>query len=397
MKYLRWFIWFALIASILVHLIALLAEPIYAWLTQPEFAQTELKKTDRKLAEQSLDEEETPAELVNVKPAEKQVVFLQAVQPKVVRPKAVPKKLALKPNTEASAVKSVQERVAPEENAQLQIAATPEPSRSVTAEMEAAAALSRISTSSSAAQAVAVQASSASAVKARIATQIDTEASKRFPKVVEIGYYYAVFDARITWKIENNQYEMQLKASPAGKKVDFVSEGEINARNGVKPLRFADLSPGVDKPPKNEVVFNWDSDTAIVGPPNDKKTESIEPGDQDLLSAALHLALMGSKHPTYAMSLFSGKKRYPDVVFELKGEATLTLGQEKVDAVLMRAKWGDRQVDFWLAPQWNNLPIKMSVNLGKDGSYEITAKSVTLDGRKVLEWVAPRDQQHRRP
>ncbi|MBM5573522.1 DUF3108 domain-containing protein [Deefgea sp. CFH1-16] len=106
---------------------------------------------------------------------------------------------------------------------------------------------------------------------------------------------------------------------------------------------------------------------------------------------------MGSRQASYGMSLFSGKKRYPDVVFELKGEATLTLGTTKVDAVLMRAQWSDRQVDFWLAPEWNNLPVKMSVNLGKDGSFEILAKEVTLDGRKVLEWISPQNQQQRRP
>ncbi|MGL6040499.1 MAG: hypothetical protein ACRC01_04785, partial [Deefgea sp.] len=68
------------------------------------------------------------------------------------------------------------------------------------------------------------------------------------------------------------------------------------------------------------------------------------------------------------------------------------------NAVLMRAKWDDRQVDFWLAPEWNNLPVKMSINLGKDsGSFEVLAKEVTLDGRKVLEWISPANQQQRRP
>ena len=82
MKYLRWFIWIALFVSIVMHLATILADPLYAWFTQPEFSQTELKKTDRKLDEQSLDEDEKPAELANVKPAEKQVVYLQPMAPK---------------------------------------------------------------------------------------------------------------------------------------------------------------------------------------------------------------------------------------------------------------------------------------------------------------------------
>lgn len=391
MKYLRWFIWIALFVSIVMHLATILAEPLYAWFTQPEFSQTELKKTDRKLDEQSLDEDEKPAELANVKPAEKQVVYLQPMAPKA---QPVKPQVKSKPVASAAKVKSVDNIIIAKEAASAVIA------QSVNAsEMQVASAPEPIVSDVVALASAPAEVAKASSVKAsRVATQIDREASKRFPRVVEIGYYWTVFDARMTWKIEKDQYQLQLQANPAGRHILYSSEGEINARNGVKPLRFADLSPGVDKAPKNEAVFDWDNDTARVGAPNNQKTEPIEPGDQDLLSAALHLAFMGSKHPSYEMALFSGRKRYPNAVFELKGEATLTLGTTKVDAVLMRAKWDDRQVDFWLAPQWNNLPVKMSINLGKDGgSFEVLAKEVVLDGQKVLEWIAPRDQQQRRP
>ncbi|QZA78328.1 DUF3108 domain-containing protein [Deefgea tanakiae] len=390
MKYLRWFIWIALVASIVMHLATILAEPIYAWFTQPEFSQTELKKTDRKLDEQSLDEDEKPAELANVKPAEKQMVYLQPIAPKIAVEKPI-----VKTKQVASAAKSKSVLI----DAVGKESASAVATQSITAsEVQVASALTHAREVVASAP-VQVNVATASAVQAsRVATQIDTEASKRFPRVVEIGYYWTVFDARMTWKIEKDRYALQLKANPAGRHILYLSEGEINARNGVKPLRFADLSPGVDKAPKNEAVFDWGNDTARIGPPNNQKIEPIEPGDQDLLSAALHLAFMGSKHPSYEMALFSGRKRYPNAVFELKGEATLTLGTTKVDAVLMRAKWDDRQVDFWLAPQWNNLPVKMSINLGKDGgSFEVLAKEVSLDGRKVLEWIAPRDQQQRRP
>ncbi|MGL4996360.1 MAG: DUF3108 domain-containing protein [Deefgea sp.] len=393
MKYLRWFIWIALVASIVMHLATILAEPLYAWFTQPKFAQTELKKTDRQLDQQSLDEEEKPAELVNVKPAEKQVVFLQPALPKA---KPAQPKPEVKPKKVASAVKA---KVLASE---VVAAVAQEAASAVVAHSGSASPVDVASVVQQVASAVVASAptvvSKASAVASRVATQIDREASKRFPRVIEIGYYWTVFDARMTWKIEKDQYHLQLKANPARRKILYQSDGKINSRNGVKPLHFADLSPGIDKPPKNEAVFDWETDTARVGPPDNQKTEPIEPGDQDLLSAALHLAFMGSKHPSYEMSLFSGKKRYPNVVFELKGEATLTLGTTKVNAVLMRAKWDDRQVDFWLAPEWNNLPVKMSINLGKDsGSFEVLAKEVTLDGRKVLEWISPANQQQRRP
>ena len=111
------------------------------------------------------------------------------------------------------------------------------------------------------------------------------------------------------------------------------------------------------------------------------------------MSAALHLALMGGSQPKYEMALFSGRKRYPDVQFELKGESTIRVGTQEMTALLMRSKTEDRQVDFWLAPDWHNLPVRMAVSLGKDGTYDLTAYNITLDGKKVLEWVDPMQRQ----
>ncbi len=403
MKIWRYLLGFALLASVLLHLGVLLAGPIYDWWTQPEFEQTALRKTERKLAEQSLDESEKPAELANVKAVDQQQVFLAPATESIAKPTATkvastqprlntaskPAALVASPVLLASAVASEKMPVSVDGSDSLGVTVA-----SAVADTQVASAMA--SQPAVAATTVAESAAKAANKASRVMAQLNRDANKRFPKVVDIGYYWTVFDARMHWKIEKDQYVLRLQANPVGKKIEYLSEGKISAKNGVTPIRFADLSLGPSVP-KNSVDFNWATQTAVVGPPNELKTEPLEAGDQDLLSAALHLALMGSRQASYGMSLFSGKKRYPDVVFELKGEATLTLGTTKVDAVLMRAQWSDRQVDFWLAPEWNNLPVKMSVNLGKDGSFEILAKEVTLDGRKVLEWISPQNQQQRRP
>ena len=71
------------------------------------------------------------------------------------------------------------------------------------------------------------------------------------------------------------------------------------------------------------------------------------------------------------------------------GQAKLRLGQKEVDAVLVRGQWDERKVDFWLAPEWNNIPVRMTMALGRDLSLDIWANEVTIEGRKVLEWVKP--------
>ncbi|QZA80533.1 DUF3108 domain-containing protein [Deefgea piscis] len=404
MKIWRYLFGFALLASVLLHLSVLLAGPIYDWWTQPEFEQTALRKTERKLAEQSLDESEKPAELANVQVVDQQQVFFApatepSVKPTVTKVASAQPKPRLKTASKPAALVASEVVIASAVTSE-KMPVSVDGSDSLGVNVASAVVENNLASGASQ-PAVAVTAGAEPASKvankaSRVMAQLNREANKRFPKVVDIGYYWTVFDARMQWKIEKDQYVLRLQANPVGKKIEYLSEGKISAKNGVTPVRFADLSLGPSVP-KNSVDFNWDTQTAVVGPPNALKTEPLEAGDQDLLSAALHLALMGSRQASYGMSLFSGKKRYPDVVFELKGEATLTLGTTKVDAVLMRAQWSDRQVDFWLAPEWNNLPVKMSVNLGKDGSFEILAKEVTLDGRKVLEWISPQNQQQRRP
>ncbi|QKJ65554.1 DUF3108 domain-containing protein [Deefgea piscis] len=405
MKIWRYLLGFALLASVLLHLSVLLAGPIYDWWTQPEFEQTALRKTERKLAEQSLDESDKPAELANVKAVDQQQVFFAPATEPSVKPIAT-KVASAQPKPRLKTASKPAELVASEVVVASAVASAKMPvsvdgDDSLSVNVASAVVENNLVSGLASQPAVAVTAASEPASKvankaSRVMAQLNREANKRFPKVVDIGYYWTVFDARMHWKIDKDQYVLRLQANPVGKKLEYLSEGKISAKNGVTPVRFADLSLGPSVP-KNSVDFDWATQTAVVGPPNALKTEPLEAGDQDLLSAALHLALMGSRQASYGMSLFSGKKRYPDVVFELKGEATLTLGTTKVDAVLMRAQWSDRQVDFWLAPEWNNLPVKMSVNLGKDGSFEILAKEVTLDGRKVLEWISPQNQQQRRP
>lgn len=50
--------------------------------------------------------------------------------------------------------------------------------------------------------------------------------------------------------------------------------------------------------------------------------------------------------------MFSGRRKYEDVRLKVVGEAKLRLGGKEVDALLLRGVWDDRQVDFWLAPDW---------------------------------------------
>ena len=75
----------------------------------------------------------------------------------------------------------------------------------------------------------------------------------------------------------------------------------------------------------------------------------------------------------------------------------LRLGEREVDALLLRGDWKDRRIDFWLAPEWHNIPVRMTIALGReDLTLDIWANEIVLDGRRVLEWVKPQQKERTR-
>ncbi len=385
------FAWWALALSILLHLVSVLAEPVANWLAYRQIDDPVLKKTDRKLQTQSLEDFDKPAELAGVKPVEQQYVLLQKQLPIIAAAPASTKpvrKVASKVATISSAVAKASA-----------VAASAEDTVASAASSAVANAVQKVASEASAVgvntAAVASRSSKASSVS--LATKIDRAAAKRFPRDVKIEYRDRGVPAYMHWRLEQGRYELQLDVPIPFNERRFISRGKID-RHGVMPENFIEYRKQFETP-RFDVRFDWDKEEVTLIDGANQKIEPFAAGDQDLMSAALHLALMGGSQPKYDMALFSGRKRYPEVKFELKGEAMLKIGGKDIPALLMSSRTGERQVDFWLAPDWHNLPVRMVINFGKDGSYDLSAYNVTLDGKKVLEWVNPNTQtlSNRRP
>ncbi|MBY0444913.1 MAG: hypothetical protein K2Q15_06865, partial [Burkholderiales bacterium] len=78
-------------------------------------------------------------------------------------------------------------------------------------------------------------------------------------------------------------------------------------------------------------------------------------------------------------------KIYKDVPFEISGQASMRLGDKQIEAILLRGRFEDRTFDFWLAPQWHNMPVRMTLSLGSEGSFDIWANDIKINGEMVLE------------
>ncbi|MGL6040500.1 MAG: DUF3108 domain-containing protein [Deefgea sp.] len=209
-----------------------------------------------------------------------------------------------------------------------------------------------------------------------------------YPKKVEISYFLSIFNAKMTWEIAADRYSLQLMTQPLGKKMVWLSEGRLE-KNVVIPLRFAEFRNHLTQP-RNVAQFDWTTGFATVGAPNSVQTEPITLGDQDLLSAALQFALQPKQNKTLA--LFNGRKRYPDIEFVIKEKSKLKLGNQEIETVVVAAQWENRQVEYWLAPRWHHIPVRMIFTLGKEGVFDVSANEISIDGQTVLSRPNPNIQ-----
>ncbi|WP_432722431.1 DUF3108 domain-containing protein [Jeongeupia wiesaeckerbachi] len=367
---------FALILSLLLHLSGLFGELALAWWARPSGNETPLRKATQKLAAQELDDEMTkPAGLAGVKPADKQVVYLrplaELVPAKAPKPAPEPKPVSKPKPRPAKIVASAAMPAAPVEMAASSAVASAAASLSASAPELAAASKPVAAT-----PAEATRTTQASA-PAGLGKQ-----AKAFPKNVQITYVYGVFPVRMTWQVDQGDYRLKLAGSLFGRSRLIESVG-IVGKQGVVPTRFSDYK---DDKLLNEANFDWDAGTVTLNDKGNLKTEPLSPGDQDLFSAAFQFALQGAKMKNFTFSMLSGRKRYPEVTFEIRGETTLRLGDQHVDVILLHGEFEDRSFDFWLAPQWNNMPVRIQLTLGKDsGSFDILANAITINGEQVLK------------
>ncbi|WP_028452261.1 DUF3108 domain-containing protein [Chitinilyticum aquatile] len=205
-----------------------------------------------------------------------------------------------------------------------------------------------------------------------------------FPARVEIVYRYGAMPVNMQWQTGRDAYQLDVVLQILHKTIAYRSEGRLEGK-AVIPLRFGEYRDRKPEP-RYQADFNWQDGVVLLGKPGEQQPAPLEAGDQDLFSAAFQLALNGGRAQT--MTLLTGRKRYPGAVFVAQEKSTLRLGSKDVEVLLLHGELADRTVDYWLAPQWHNLPVRMTVNLPGDGSFDLWASEIRLDGRTVLQPAA---------
>ncbi len=377
--WLRRTLWGSLALSVLLHFTGIFSEEIYAWLTRQEFEETELQKPDRQLKSMAI-EEAPQDELAHVTPVETLQIRLQ--KPAPAKPAA--RQIARKEKTPPKARKPAAPQ--PGKPPAAVIASQPAPLPASEPASVPVVATTSVPASQPERTFAPGPAPVASAPVAPAVPKENFELA-RFPNELKITYVYGIVPATMNWKVQGGRYDLRLDVNFMGAARVFVSRGRVD-RRGVMPELFQEFRNNRPEP-HYQVDFNWNNMTAEFGELANRKTEPIARGDQDLFSVAFHIGLVGGANPEQTFSLFSGRRKYENARMSVAGQAKLRLGQKEVDAVLVRGQWDERKVDFWLAPEWNNIPVRMTMALGRDLSLDIWANEVTIEGRKVLEWVKP--------
>ncbi|HEY9103861.1 DUF3108 domain-containing protein [Chitinimonas sp.] len=380
---------FALLLSLLLHLAATLGEPLLLWLESDGMDETPLiQPAKRKLLGQALDTEpEGPGRLAGVTPADHLTVRLgrpasaggsrpaQASHP-TIKPTAAPQpKPGATPDVSAltqAAAAATPPKPDPKQQAG-ELPASADSSKPAAPTVEPAAP---VQPPSAVTTATAAEPAPSTSRPAKVTVD------NSFPRSIDISYIVkGLVLAEHRWRLEGKQYRIRTQGSLFGKAFDMQTEGEVSS-SGLRPHRFVEYRDQKLQP-KYEVDFNWDAHKVLAGEPGQQKEFALEEGAQDLFSAAYQFALQGNRLPTFNMQVVTGRNSY-QVGFELKGEAELVLSGQKVNTLVLAGAHDKRRFEFYLAPDWHNLPVRIRYQDGEQ-TIDLVAVQVALDGKTTLK------------
>jgi hypothetical protein len=213
-----------------------------------------------------------------------------------------------------------------------------------------------------------------------------SSAVHKFPQHLRITYTAGPIPAELEWKVKQGRYTLTLRTL-ALMNVAYKSQGYVGAK-GLQPSQFQEIRKGQLK---YQVDFDWQTHTVFIGEPDTPRVENLKAGDQDMFSAGFQLALLGSRLKDFTFSVATSRKWYANVPFSIAGEAKIQIGEKWVDTLLLKGHYRDKTFEFWLAPAWGNIPVRIKIDTDK-ANYLITAIRVIAEGKVLAEPVSQLDQ-----
>lgn len=208
----------------------------------------------------------------------------------------------------------------------------------------------------------------------------------RFPRQAKLGYqtFYngaMVGSGGLDWQHDGHHYTLEIRFNPViGGNRRYVSQGQLN-QHGLQP---DSLQAWVGQEAKESARFDHAAGVLHFGDHGDKEV-ALRAGAQDVFSLALQLGLKGGQLGSAPLQITTGKKVY-DYPMTPSGETDYDTGSGKIRVIVFRAKGEDDITEFWLAPDFSNLPVRIS-RIDKSKRVELRAVLINVDGTE--QWRLP--------
>lgn len=194
---------------------------------------------------------------------------------------------------------------------------------------------------------------------------------------LEVGQVIKTLKRTATGSYEFRSHSKPLGAAKMFTSVEWFEEGEFELHQGrVRPLSFLEYRVGADKPHRHAARFDWKAQkinyahgASLALPTNTQDQGSL------LFAFMLHPPTPGGEQ---SIHVSSGKKlrvyRYAHAGSETVNTVLGTLKTMRIKRPASDQK--DESFDIWLAPERNNLPVRITTQKrGQETSLEL--ESVT--------------------
>ena len=189
----------------------------------------------------------------------------------------------------------------------------------------------------------------------------------------------------MNWQRSGGDYRIVTTVKPLiGPTLRYEVHGELG-RNGLQPQRF---SASRNEQPREYARFDWAGGVLDYGD-KEAKQAPLQPGALDWLSLAFELGLRGEQPGAATRQVTTGKKVY-QFALQLAGETDFEAGGGTLRALVLRARNDKDLIEFWLAPDFANLPIRI-MRVDNDKRFELRATLIEFNGAVV--WTPPPPQR----
>lgn len=192
------------------------------------------------------------------------------------------------------------------------------------------------------------------------------------------------------WERNGDKYNLTLTINIPFNTMQYRSTGTIDDKQGLRPLQFQESR---NNRIRRTARFDWDNQLLYYGDNAEQQTE-LKDGAQDLLSLSWQLAL---KHTDIfkanTTQLTNGRKVYEYPI--RPGDGRIFDGDNgALRALTVQTREEKESVDVWLAPDFTNIPIRITFKKQGERSLDLQITGIELNG--IEEWGRPDKQMKKR-